>query len=105
MKHDWDDLQQQLRQVEAELAAVKTRLATVMAGEQEQEELEQRLTSLSPQLKAEIKEITDRIAAIEIEIESRLFNWGALKEVFWLVVRFTGLGIVIGVMLQRCAGC
>lgn len=105
MKHDWEDLQQQLAQAETELAAVKTRLNTVIAAEEEREALAEDLTHLSPQMKEEIKRITDRIAEIEVEIESRLFNWGALKEVFWQIVRFTGLGIVIGVILQRCAGC
>jgi hypothetical protein len=105
VKHDWEDLTQDLNALEAQFQEVKQRLQTVVEGELEEEELKARLKELSPTMKGEIKAITDRLAEIEVTIESRLFNWGALKEVFWQIVRFTGLGIVIGVMLQRCAGC
>ncbi len=105
MKHDWEDILQDLTALETHLTEVKQRLHSVTTGEIEAEELRAALKELPPHLKAEIKQMTDRLTEIELAIESRLFNWGALKETFWQIVRFTGLGIVIGVMLQRCAGC
>jgi phage shock protein A len=105
VKHEWEDLTQDLTALENQFQEVKQRLQTVIAGELEQEELRARLREISPSMKSEIKQITDRLVEIEVTIETRLFNWGALKEVFWQIVRFTGLGIVIGVMLQRWAGC
>ncbi|PLS69616.1 MAG: DUF2203 domain-containing protein [Cyanobacteria bacterium M5B4] len=105
MKHDWEDLTQDLATLETQLGEVKQRLHIVMTGEVEAEELKAQLRQLSPAMKEEVRQITDRLTEIEVTIESRLFNWGALKETFWQIVRFTGLGIIIGVMLQRCAGC
>ena len=96
---------QALAAVETQLGEIKERLHSVTTAELEAEVLQEQLQALSPSMKAELKQISDRLAEIEVTIESRLFNWGALKEVFWQIVRFTGLGIVIGVVLQRCAGC
>lgn len=51
----------------------------------------------------QLLEISDRLEQIEAEIESRLLSWSSFSEPFWQVVRFTGLGIVIGIILRSCA--
>ncbi|MFN5964006.1 MAG: DUF2203 domain-containing protein, partial [Pseudanabaena sp.] len=38
------------------------------------------------------------------ELESRLISWSSFQEIFWQVVRFVGIGIIIGVILRSCAG-
>ena len=52
----------------------------------------------------QLLEISDRLEQIETEIESRLLSWSSFSEPFWQVVRFTGLGIIIGIILRSCAG-
>lgn len=56
------------------------------------------------QLLKQLAEIGDRLEQIEVELESRLISWSSFREPFWQVVRFVGLGIVIGVILKSCAG-
>jgi hypothetical protein len=55
-------------------------------------------------LKAELKQIQEQLETIELNLESRLFSWGSLKEPFWQAVRFGGLGIIIGWILKSYAG-
>ncbi|MCA1993960.1 MAG: DUF2203 domain-containing protein, partial [Coleofasciculus sp. S288] len=55
-------------------------------------------------LQAELKRIKEELETIELNLESRLFSWGSLKEPFWQAVRFGGLGVVIGWILKSCAG-
>ncbi len=52
----------------------------------------------------QLLEISDRLEQVEAEIESRLLSWSSFSEPFWQVVRFTGLGIIIGIILRSCAG-
>lgn len=56
------------------------------------------------ELLKQLQELESRLEEIEGEIESRLISWSSFQEPFWQVVRFVGLGIVIGVILRSCAG-
>lgn len=58
---------------------------------------------LQEELQKELQEISTRLEQIEVEIESRLISWSSLHEIFWQIVRFVGIGIVIGVILKSCA--
>ena len=51
-------------------------------------------------LKSELKYINDELAEIEFRLESELFKWSSLSEPFWQIVRFLGIGIVIGWFLN-----
>ncbi|MFM7885302.1 MAG: hypothetical protein ACKPCM_01090, partial [Pseudanabaena sp.] len=59
---------------------------------------------LQESLHQRLEEINMRLEQIEAELESRLISWSSFQEIFWQVVRFVGIGIVIGVVLKSCAG-
>jgi DNA repair exonuclease SbcCD ATPase subunit len=56
------------------------------------------------ELHRQFQEISDRLEQLEADLESRLLSWSSLREPFWQIVRFGGLGVVIGVILKSCAG-
>jgi hypothetical protein len=92
---------QALEKVERSLLELKDRYAQVQRDEQQLGTLQERKTNLqsqrkSPKLKAELREIEQQLEELELNLESRLFSWSGLKEVFWQAVRFGGLGIAIG---------
>ncbi len=55
------------------------------------------------ELLKQLQEISDRLEQIEGEMESRLISWSSFREPFWQIVRFVGIGIIIGVILRSCA--
>ncbi|MFN3926263.1 MAG: hypothetical protein ACK4QL_02840 [Pseudanabaenaceae cyanobacterium] len=50
-----------------------------------------------------LKNLQEKLDELDIEIASYLFSWSTLKVPFWQIVRFTGLGILIGFGLRGCA--
>jgi len=55
-------------------------------------------------LHKQLQEISDRLEQIESDLESRLLSWSSFREPFWQIVRFGGIGVIIGVILKSCAG-
>jgi multidrug resistance efflux pump len=62
------------------------------------------LNPLQESLHQQLQEISDRLEQIELDLESRLISWSSFNEIFWQIVRFVGIGIIIGVILKSCAG-
>lgn len=58
----------------------------------------------SLELKQELEALEAELAQVELTLESELFSWDGLREVFWQAVRFGGLGIVVGWLLKTWAG-
>lgn len=106
------EFEQELEQVEQALVALKERYAQIQRDRHQQAELQQDLRRVKqewqrthlPGLQAELRRIKKQLETIELNLESRLFSWGSLKEPFWQAVRFGGVGIVIGWLLKSCAG-
>ncbi|WP_416670688.1 DUF2203 domain-containing protein [Egbenema bharatensis] len=110
------DLEQQLREVEQSLLLLKARYAQVQTDQTRQQELQQRKEQVERQLqhprsnshqaelKAELKQIRQQLEDLEVSLESKLFSWSGLKEVFWQAVRFGGIGVIIGWILRSIAG-
>ena len=46
--------------------------------------------------KAELKRLHKQIKTLEETLENQLLSWNNLKEPFWQVLRFVGLGLVLG---------
>jgi len=95
------NFEQTLENVERSLSALKNRYAQVQHDQRQLETLQQRKAELQTQgksatLKAELREIEQQLEELELNLESRLFSWSGLKEVFWQAVRFGGLGVAIG---------
>lgn len=104
------DFDRALLETEQALLMLKARYAQVQMDQQRQSELQaqldwmQRRRDRSKAMRAELKRIQQQLEELEIALESRLFSWQGLKEVFWQAVRFGGLGIVLGWLLKSCAG-
>lgn len=110
------DFDQTLKEVEQSLLLLKARYAQIQLDRQHQHDLQQRKEQIEKQLqhppshinllelKRELKHIRQQLEALEVELESQLFSWSGLKEIFWQAVRFGGLGIVIGWILKSLVG-
>ncbi|XGV99002.1 MAG: hypothetical protein ACAF41_08700 [Leptolyngbya sp. BL-A-14] len=96
--------EQELAVVERSLNDLKSRYAQIQQDEQTQAQLQERKEQLkrkmqrssTPELKAELTRLQTQIDELEVNLESKLFSWGSLREPFWQIIRFGGLGIVIG---------
>ncbi len=106
------EFDQALSQIERSLGAIKERYAQIQQDQRRQAELRNRIDEVIPelrqtrsrQLRQELRQLEEELETIELNLESRLFTWGTLKEPFWQAVRFGGLGIVIGWILKSYAG-
>jgi hypothetical protein len=56
------------------------------------------------ELKAELQTIQTRIDDIDTAIAAQLITWSSFKEPFWQIVRFGGLGFLLGVLVKGCVG-
>jgi chromosome segregation ATPase len=113
---DFEQFEQQLRETEQTLLLLKVRYAQVQADQTRQQELVHQKEQVERQLqhsrsnsqqaafKAELKQIRQQLEELEVSLESKLFSWSGLKEVFWQAVRFGGIGIVVGWILRSIAG-
>lgn len=96
--------ERELAEVERSLQQLKQRYSQVQQAQAAQAELAQRQETLKQQmqlrpgadLKAELQQIETQLDDLATQLESQLFTWGSLKESFWQIVRFSGLGIVVG---------
>ncbi|MBE9117848.1 hypothetical protein IQ249_18265 [Lusitaniella coriacea LEGE 07157] len=104
------DLERAIAEVEQSLFSLKERYAQVQRDKQRKVELQQERSELkaqnrdSSEIKAQLQLIQKELDAIEINLESSLFQWRRLWEPFWQIVRFGGLGVILGWVLKSCAG-
>jgi len=106
------DFEQSLQAVEQSLLLLKARYAQIQADQQQQQVLHQHLSETQRQmrrdrsqsLKTELKQIQQQLEGLEVALESQLFSWSGLKEVFWQAIRFGGLGVLLGWLLKSLAG-
>ncbi|MBE9069623.1 hypothetical protein IQ260_23540 [Leptolyngbya cf. ectocarpi LEGE 11479] len=54
--------------------------------------------------RAELKRLRSQIETLEETLENQLLTWNNLKEPFWQVLRFVGLGLVLGWFLRGWFG-
>lgn len=95
-----------IAQLEADFAALKIRYQEVQDAQTRITELQDRQAEITAQpealikqdsLKTELNLIVAEIERLELKLESNLLKW---QEPFWQVVRFTGVGILIGWVLN-----
>lgn len=122
---DWHEIEVQVQHLEQALQAIKQRLTQVRTLqsdrrhlEQQQQEVRDRLQRLPPQtspqnrdatspqqeLKQQLAQISSQLELLEVELESRLISWSSFREPFWQIVRFGGLGVLIGFAIKSCTG-
>ncbi|MBK1987941.1 hypothetical protein A0J48_010380 [Sphaerospermopsis aphanizomenoides BCCUSP55] len=104
------EFEQELEELETDLRLLKERYAQVQRDQQEKAQWQQELKNLkqnknqTPELKEELKRIQKQLELLELNLESQLFSWNSLKRPFWQVVRFGGLGVIIGWLLRSWVG-
>ena len=102
-----EEFQQGLYDVEQALVALKERYEQIENDSNLLQELKNRRSSLLqsklPEMKAELKHIEQQLEVLSINLESRLLNWRSFKDPFWQIVRFSGMGVIIGWLLKSFA--
>jgi uncharacterized membrane protein YgdD (TMEM256/DUF423 family) len=114
------ELQQEILSVEQNLGELKQRYAQMLADKQRQIELVRHYDEVKRQLqqtttrtlKAELKQIKEKLETLDNALGlfsetylvlfggSVIFTKSGLKELFWQIVRFGGLGVIIGWLLK-----
>ncbi len=91
-----------LEELELKLKDLKERYTQVQTDQNHRDHLQRRLKDLQlPEMKAELAQIKKQLEVLEINLESQLFSW---DQPFWQIVRFGGLGVVVGWILKSCVG-
>ncbi|MEM8637325.1 MAG: DUF2203 domain-containing protein [Cyanobacteria bacterium P01_G01_bin.54] len=101
----WHEIEAAIAPVEQQLQELKTRLGQVQQAQARLEPLKARehhlQTAHPPAWKTELRQLSQAIVAIELNLESRLINWQSFRQPFWQIVRFGGLGFVLGWLLHE----
>jgi septation ring formation regulator EzrA len=93
------DLDLELDRLAQEIADLKQRHLDVQLAERERVVLERTRNELKsksqnrPEIKQQLQQIKQRTSELDLMLESRLFNE---IEFFWQIVRYVGVGIVLG---------
>ena len=97
-----DPIATDISAIETELAALKVRYHQVQADEALRITLKAQHSDLSsaqiatPDTQAELKALTTQLDELEMRLESRLLSWLGIRQYFWQIVRFGGMGILLG---------
>lgn len=106
---DERELEDEMAQVEQSLIALQERYNQVKRDTIRRDTLLQQKSELesigrgNEDIQAELQQIQQELDTIEVNLESRLFSWSTLKEPFWQAIRFGGLGVVLGWILNALA--
>jgi hypothetical protein len=119
------EFEQTLSTIERSLLALKERYGAVQTAEIDQENLTKHRQEIEaqwqenqlPELEQELQQIDEQLQELSITLESHLLSepalqelfWkglrqGILGEAFWQIVRFGGVGLVLGWLLKSWAG-
>ncbi len=91
-----------LQSIEADLATLKARYHQVQTDEHTRATLKAQQAELSvmtPQTdetRSALKNLTTQLDEIELRLESRLLSWLGIRQYFWQIVRFGGVGLLLG---------
>jgi septal ring factor EnvC (AmiA/AmiB activator) len=101
---EWQQgFEQALATLGREVEQLQTRYRQVCYDQQREQTLAHQIESLrqqrSSEVKAQLKTLQDELERLRLDLESQLFSWDGLKELFWQVLRFGGLGVVLGWVL------
>jgi len=102
------DLESAILDLESKVILLKQRHEQIEADKARKSELEGKKKELQKEkknasgdsLKSEIHFISQELDEIEVRLESQLFKWSSLSEPFWQIVRFGGVGVIIGWILK-----
>lgn len=119
------EFEQAVEKIERSLMDLKERYATIQQQYEQQENLKKHRQEIEaqwqaeqlPELEQELHHIDEQLQELTVNLESHLLSepelkelfWkglrqGILGEAFWQMVRFGGLGLVIGWFLKSWVG-
>ncbi|MFQ3679367.1 MAG: hypothetical protein SNJ60_02500 [Pseudanabaenaceae cyanobacterium] len=101
----WTELLDRAAELAAQLTALQERLAHLRTCDETRTQLQAAADQLQPyrdrrEAQTQLQEIQNQLEALEVEMESRLFSWQSFRQPFWVVVRFGGLGFLLGWWLR-----
>ena len=94
-----DEIGTALLELEQTVAEFRDRYDQVQADEALRDQLQakhQNLKTSRPELKAELERLATELDDVEMRLESQLVSWLGLREYFWQIVRFGGMGVLVG---------
>ena len=98
-----DPIATDISAIETELAALKARYHQVQTDEAMRITLQTQHSDLlssdhpdTSKTQAELKTLTTQLDELEIRLESRLLSWLGIRQYFWQLVRFGGVGLLLG---------
>jgi DNA repair exonuclease SbcCD ATPase subunit len=102
----------ELEAAEKLLQSVRDRYDRLKTEHYDHQQLQQHIQDIQktathealPELHAELTQLQAQLTDLEITLDSHLFTWDGFSDVFWMAVRFGGLGILIGWGLKAWAG-
>lgn len=105
------EFQQELDHLAESLVELKQRYSEVYQAETQKPQLKAQVTDLrkakaalpasqQPTATSELQQLQKQLEDLEIILESRLLKWSSFKEPFWQMIRFGGLGMVLGWFLH-----
>lgn len=112
----WQEIELQIQEAEESLGLVKQKFDEARAVDSDRIDLEIQQQEISAklkgkinlrqrqELKAELATIQTKLEDIDTAIAAQLITWTSFKEPFWQIVRFSGLGFLLGVLLKSCIG-
>ncbi|WP_353260052.1 hypothetical protein [Prochlorothrix hollandica] len=103
------DFEQALATLGEQLEGLRQRYQSVCADQQRQGELRQALgieaaETVDPELAATLGELQRELTELEARLDSQFMSWDGVGTLFWQVVRFVGLGLVLGWGLRSWVG-
>lgn len=107
-----ETFEQALERLEREVQGLRDRYEQVQRDQNRQTELSLEAADIrrslkrqrSRELQATLKTINQELTQLEVSLESRLLSWRSVREPFWQIVRYGGLGVVLGWLLRSCSG-
>ena len=112
-----EEFETALMEVERSLLNLQERYKGVQHAQKQKLDLEERLNAVSPEDSLEVQKINEELQQLRITLESNLLTdediktlfWegvrqGLLGEFFWQIIRFGGLGVLLGWLLKAWAG-
>ena len=95
-----DEIGTALLELEQTIAEFRDRYDQVQADEALRHQLQTKQDELKkdnrPELKAELNRLAAELDDVEMRLESQLVSWLGLREYFWQIVRFGGMGVLVG---------
>lgn len=118
---EYEEFEASLDDIERSLRELKERYQQIRQAQKRQAEIQQSLQGIpfqenfpSPPLEKKLQSLQDELQELSIILESRLLsdedNQGLMFaqvlfiEIFWQVVRFGGVGVILGWLLKTWAG-